>query len=137
LIGDGPEKTSLEESAKVKGLTNVFFLGFQPHAARYLSLADVYLSTSRQEGLPLALIESLALGVPVVATDVTGNNEVVIHGVNGFLYPVDKAELAASYILKIRNDLALQKMLGQNAKKIFNEKFRLETMLKEMAKLYS
>lgn len=136
IIGDGPKRHNLEKLAQEKGLKNILFLGFQPQAVKYLKHASVYLSTSLKEGLPLTLIESMAMGVPVIATDVTGNNEIVVHGENGFLYPDGRIDLAIKYIQDLRSSPSLLKMLGENAKKTYLKKFRGEIMIKKLVKLY-
>ncbi|KUK49615.1 MAG: Glycosyltransferase, partial [Parcubacteria bacterium 33_209] len=126
IIGDGPERIDLEKVAQEKGLKNIHFLGFQLQAVRYLKYASAYLSTSLKEGLPLTLVESMAMGVPVIATDVTGNNEIVVHGENGFLYPDGSLDLAIKYIQDLKSNPSLLKLLGENARKTYLDKFRKE-----------
>jgi len=136
IIGDGPERFIIEKIAHEKGLKNIRFLGFQPQAFKYFKCASAYLSTSLKEGLPLTLIESMAMGVPVIATDVTGNNEIVVHGKNGFLYPDGSIDSAIKYIQDLKSNSSLLKLLGENARKTYLEKFRKETMIEKLVKLY-
>ncbi len=75
-IGDGPDKSKLEEQAKKEGV-DINFVGFSKEPMKYLLESDLYLSTSRFEGLPYGLIEAASVGLPIIASNVKGNNEVV------------------------------------------------------------
>jgi len=136
LIGDGPEKSTLEKLASSKRIANIFFLGFQSRASRFFSISSLYLSTSRKEGLPLSLIESLSMGNPIVATDIPGNDEIVKHGYNGFLFPLNNPKAAGDYILELKNDPLKLKSLSEGAINSFNAIFCLKTMLNEYRKIY-
>jgi glycosyltransferase involved in cell wall biosynthesis len=88
LIGDGPDRPELERLATRLGvLDSVYFLGFLEHAVDVLPALDVFVLASRREGLSRALMEAMLAGVPVVATDVVGNREIVRDGINGTLVP--------------------------------------------------
>ena len=76
-IGDGPERQEIESIAKSEALP-IEFIYFTDNVFKYLRKSFIYLSTSRSEGLPYSLIEASAMGIPIVATNVRGNNEVVI-----------------------------------------------------------
>jgi glycosyltransferase involved in cell wall biosynthesis len=136
LVGDGPERVKLERSVRQAGLTNVSFVGFQENALKYFTLADLCLSTARWEGLPISLIESLAMGVPIVATDVVGNNEVVVPEENGLLYPLGDYHACAEAILRLKNDRLLLKRFGAAAGKLYEEKFQAERMINKTAAVY-
>jgi glycosyltransferase involved in cell wall biosynthesis len=98
LVGAGPLEAEITEEAARMGLTDtVVFAGYRPDAARMVAGFDVFLLTSLYEGLPIALLEALALGCPVVATRVGGIPEVVTEGREGFLAAArDTAALAAA-----------------------------------------
>ena len=73
VIGDGPERSALESLVEDLGLRKrVHFTGALPSASEYLSALDVFALTSRTEGTPMTLLEAMAAGVPIVATDVGG-----------------------------------------------------------------
>jgi glycosyltransferase involved in cell wall biosynthesis len=95
LVGDGPLRPELEQLAgevNVRDCTH--FVGFQPDAAPYLQLLDVFVLCSRSEGMPLAVLEAWAAGVVVVATAVGGLPELIDDGETGILYTGDDAVLA-------------------------------------------
>ncbi|HAG10162.1 MAG TPA: hypothetical protein DCK76_01940 [Desulfotomaculum sp.] len=136
IVGDGPERSALEREAQNRNLSNIYFLGPKLEAVKLFKYAHVYLSTSLKEGLPLTLIESAAAGVPIIATDTAGNNEVVTDGSNGFLYPLSNPETAVRYILDLKNNPAKSQTLGTNGKKIYEERFQTDQMLGELLKVY-
>jgi glycosyltransferase involved in cell wall biosynthesis len=135
-IGDGPDRLELQELAEKEGL-NVIFTGFQENVAAFLGSASIYLSTSRWEGLPISLMEASALGLPLVATDVVGNNEVVQHRVNGFLFNASLPEEAVSAIECLHADTAYYEKLSLGARKIFKEKFHIDKMAYAYMSFYS
>ncbi len=116
IVGEGPERRRLERLRDDLGLArDVEFLGLRDDVAALLRAADVYAMSSAWEGLSIALIEALAAGLPIVATDVGGNREVVEDGVCGFLTnPGDAADLAAK-ILRLAADRELRRRFSQQA----------------------
>ena len=94
----------------------------------------MYLSTSRFEGLPYALIEAASAALPIVATDVIGNNEVVINGENGFLFR-DVNE-GASKIKEVFYDESLRAQMSFNSKNVFLKSFTIEQMIAELMCVY-
>lgn len=135
-IGDGEDKDALEKRALANGLTNIIFVGFQKDIASMLSKADAYLSTSRHEGLPFALLEAFSLGLPVVASDVVGNNEVVEHHKNGFLYELGKPEQAAEYLLQLIRNKEQYQAFSAQAYHAFLTKFSATKMVREIERFY-
>lgn len=101
-VGDGDLHDDVAHFIADNGLAgNVHLLGYRDDAERIVSAFDVYLLTSLYEGLPYSLVEALRAGVPIVATDVTGNNEVVQPGVNGYLFKVGDVEDGARQVERI------------------------------------
>lgn len=133
-VGDGPDYAYLKKKAE-SDLINIDFIGFSHEPMKYLKSSDLYLSTSRFEGLPYGLIEASSVGLPIVATNVIGNNEVCINKVNGFLYTQIEDSIKA--INMLYNDSHLIKCMGENSRKIYEEKFQIENMLDGLMKRYS
>jgi glycosyltransferase involved in cell wall biosynthesis len=132
-IGDGDDKSKLEEQAKKENV-NIIFTGFSTKIPLYLSATDLYLSTSRWEGLPYALLEAQSLGIPIIATDVVGNNEVVIHNQNGFLF--NNINESCNFINKLIEENLLYRDFSYNAKQNFRDKFDIKIMIEKTEKIY-
>lgn len=116
LIGTGPEEDAIRRLVDDAGLTaRVRFLGSRPDVPDLLRGLDVFVLSSRYEGLPIALLEAMAAGVGCVATSVGGVTEVVTHGVDGLLVsPGDPAALGTA-ISKVLEDEELRTTLGTAA----------------------
>ena len=87
FVGDGPERGRLEQLAEQRGLAAVRFLGNRPDVPQLLAASDLFVLPSLWEGLPMALLEGMASGLPVIATDVAGSRQVVVPGQSGMLVP--------------------------------------------------
>ena len=108
LIGDGEEKSSTEKKISERKIDNVKLLGYQKNVDEYLHASDLFLSTSLWEGLPYSLIEAARAGMAFVASDVTGNNEVVFDKQNGYLFRLDDidSDSATRQVLHLQIDEA-------------------------------
>jgi glycosyltransferase involved in cell wall biosynthesis len=117
ILGDGPLRGELEARAKAEGLGDaVAFLGYDKNPYRYMKAADLLIHSSLAEGLPGALIQSLACGTPVVCTDCDhGPREVVRDGVDGFLVPVGAADQLAARAVRLLGDRAERARFGAAA----------------------
>lgn len=137
IIGDGEQRKEVEQLILGKKNKNIKLLGFRNNIVEYLLASDIYLSTSLWEGLPYSLIEAASCGLPIIASDVTGNNEVVIDCENGYLFNLNKPEIAVEKILELANSENQMKILRENSLKIIEDKFPLSKMIKEMKEIYS
>ena len=118
-VGHGPLASEMEEMRERLGLGDRFrFLGFRDDVYDLLAAADVFCLASRNEGLPVALMEACALGVPVVATRVGGLPEVIEDGVSGVLVDPDDPVALAEAILTVAADERLRGTLGGRAAEI-------------------
>ena len=117
IMGDGPEESSLRKLVQDLSLSrNVLFLGHKDNIKDYLQAADVSLLFSTLEGPAISVQESLACGVPVIATEVGGLIDSVIPNKTGILVPPGDAESAAMCILKCMKDEHLRSKLAQGAR---------------------
>ncbi|MCC7359646.1 MAG: glycosyltransferase family 4 protein [Anaerolineales bacterium] len=117
LVGDGPLEAALRAQAAALGVTDqVVFAGSRPDVERVLSVFDVFVSASLFEGLPTVVLESMAAGVPVVATAVSGSRELVADGRNGLLTPPAAPDELARAINRVLTDPALGAQLAQTAR---------------------
>ncbi len=130
LIGDGILKEQFVQMSQDMNLTDhILFLGYRHDVGQILPNFDVGILCSNVEVHPLALIEMMASGIPVVATEVGGIPEIVNNGKDGFLIPFADASKFADAICTILGDKALSRKLGQEAKKRVLETFALERMM--------
>ena len=115
---------------------NVFCLGNIINASRYNQVADLYLLPSNYEGLPIAIIEAMSYGLPIVASNVGGVSEIVINDVNGFSIENNTDDFVEKidYIL---NNKDIYNKYSQNSLKIFQEQLNVDNMVNEYLKLYN
>ena len=137
IVGDGPERDALRALARTLAPGDrVVFAGAIPDAARVLPLVDLYVTASRREGLPLAVLEAMACGLPVLATEAPGHVDAVEPEVTGRLVPLDDAPgLAAAAALLLR-DPALRARMGRAGRERVERRFARARMLDEIADLY-
>ncbi|KAB0684573.1 glycosyltransferase [Burkholderia territorii] len=105
--------------------------------ARALALTselDIYVQTSRWEGMPVALIEAQVAGIPAVVTDVVGNRDVVIHGVTG--YVASNADEMAAYLRLLRDDRQLREEMGAAARQRAIQRFSMNAIFRQWHALY-
>jgi glycosyltransferase involved in cell wall biosynthesis len=137
VAGDGPLRAELEELARTLGVSDgVRFLGYRSDVPSLIAALDAYVLPSLWEGLPLALLEALASGKPIVATTVGGNPEVVVDGENGRLVPPRDPEALARAVLALRNDPALRERMRENNLARFARQFSVGSMVAGHVGLY-
>lgn len=137
VIGDGPEAGRLRALARTLGVdARVRFAGLVADASRLLPAIDVYVSASRREGLPLSLLEAMALGLPVVATRVPGHVDVVAEGVTGLLAAQGDPAGLAEALGALLADAARRETMGEAGRRHVENRFRVEQMVAETATLY-
>lgn len=137
IIGDGELRKEVEQLIFEKKIENIKLLGFRYNIVEYLLASDLYLSTSLWEGLPYSLIEAASCGLPIIASDVTGNNEVVIDCENGYLFNLTKPEIAVEKILGLANSENRMKIFRENSLKMIEDKFLLDNMMNKIKDIYS
>lgn len=114
LVGDGPELgPTLALAAKLGVRDRVLVLGNQEQVVPLLSVADLFLLPSEQESFGLAALEAMACGVPVIAANVGGLSEVVVHGETGYLCPLGDVDAMAERALTLLRDPALMERFRQ------------------------
>jgi len=97
---------------------------------------DAYICTSETEGFSNVLLEAAASGLPLIATRVGGNPEIVFPGENGFLVPVARAEDVAQAALTLVDDPVLRRTMGSQSRELVEQRFSLETMVRQHEQLY-
>lgn len=138
LVGDGILKSTLRAQIERLRLTDcVIFLGERRDVFSLLKIADIFvLPSSGWEGLGIALVEAMAMGLPLVGTSLGGIPEVIGDGINGFLVsPKNSDQLADAVIRLLKNERLAHKM-GKNGQKIYHEKFTVKRMIQAIEKDY-
>jgi sugar transferase (PEP-CTERM/EpsH1 system associated) len=137
IAGDGPARPALVEQVNRLGLTDrVTFTGHCDRVKSVLDRLDVFVLPSLTEGIPLALLEAMAAGVPVIATAVGGVPEVVEDGVSGVLVPADDVTALAGAIDQIVADPSRRRDLAQNGRTRVVDRFSLSAMAAAYRELY-
>ena len=135
LVGPEHDDGALRKAIESKGLQNeVLLLGWRSDVPTLLHLADIYVASSKSEGLGLNLIEAMACNLPVVATNNRGHTESVIHGQTGFLVNVNDSEAMAAYVLQLHDDAELTKTITTQAQQDI-QKFGTEAAIKELVEM--
>lgn len=137
-VGDGQYLNEIREYVKSKGLgKNIILPGFMNNPYKILEVADLFFLTSLYEGLPYALIEAMAFKVPVLASDVTGNNELVVDAYNGFLYQLHDIEEGSNKLRQLLTSPERLQEMSENAYHHFLDNFTIQKMLQSYDELYS
>jgi len=137
IAGLGPELLALERQViDLRVAQQVMLLGEVDDVSSLYAAMDVFVLPSLWEGLPYALLEAMAVGKPVVATDVPGTRDVVQNERNGLLVPPGNPAALAAAIERLLNDEALRRRLGRAAMSSVRDRFRLDRMIAEMDALY-
>ncbi|HPB67988.1 MAG TPA: glycosyltransferase family 4 protein [Candidatus Omnitrophota bacterium] len=117
--GEGYRKDSVEEELKKtvsdKKLPDIFFAGEQEHPEVYYQIADIFIFLSRSEGVSNVLLEAMASGLCIIASDIGGNRELITHNQNGVLVPVGDSQKLCQAITRCVSDAAIRATLGQAA----------------------
>lgn len=134
ILGSGELETSLHKKVQEKNLTNIVsFKGFIKPVYPYLKVADLLLNTSESEGYPLTICEALCLGCPVVATNITGANELITASGAGILVDEDPVSIYQG-LKQIMNDTALRKEYSEKAVR-YARSFSVQESMKNIYRL--
>jgi glycosyltransferase involved in cell wall biosynthesis len=137
LVGDGEDRAAVVSLAEELGVSErVRFLGYRDDLGSLYAAFDVFLLTSANEGAPVVVIEALAAGVPVVATDAGGTSSVVDNGETGLLEPVGAVEQLQAAVERLRTDGPLRATMGELGTRRMRERFSVERMVDDTERLY-
>lgn len=137
IVGGGDE-SELAALCELLNITDkVIFLGAQKNVEKYLKNFDIAVLTSDSEGLSNSIIEYMAAGKPVVCSNVGGNNELIKHGFNGYLYPVGDIQQLSNYLIALLESADDRKAFGLNGQRQVIENFSMNNMINDTLKVYS
>jgi sugar transferase (PEP-CTERM/EpsH1 system associated) len=138
VIGEGPERGKLEElvHANPQMRERVKFLGLSHRVPEMLAAMDVYLLSSVIEGVSNSLLEAMATGLPVIATAVGGNPEVVVDGESGLLFPAGDFRQLAERLSSLYRQQDLRSRIAQRARRRVQEEFSIDSMVRGYEDVY-
>ncbi len=137
IVGSGPERAAIEAHAASLGIDAGEVLAGERHDVMdILSSADVLVVTSNYEGLSNTIMEGMLCGVPVVATDVGGNRELVVDGVTGYLCPAGDAAALAAKVGRLLHDREAARRMGSAGRQRIRERFTVQRMVAETEQIY-
>jgi glycosyltransferase involved in cell wall biosynthesis len=138
IAGDGPLRPSMERLADTLGISNkVHFLGIRTDVPDLMSGADAYVMSSAWEGLPMGLLEAGASALPIVATDVGGNHEIVRDGISGTLVPAKNPGALAEAMRRIEEQsVDSRRSLGLAGREHVEKHYSLSSVVDQWEQLY-
>jgi glycosyltransferase involved in cell wall biosynthesis len=136
LVGSGPLEPALRQRAGTGYAGQVEFLGYREDMPDILATADIGVLTSFKEGMPRAVLEAMATGLPVVGTRVSGTQEAIRDGENGFLVGTGDADALANALETLIDDPALRASMGASGRAIALTEFDEAPIAEALAKLY-
>lgn len=137
IVGAGEDEENFRKEIERKGYSPYFvFAGTTEKISEFYRSSFCYISTSRWEGLPLSVMEAMSYGLPVVATNVTGNNDLIKNRVTGIIYPLEEPAKAAEGIVELYKNKELRNGIIDSAKNNIQSKYSLSRMAQQTEKLY-
>ncbi len=136
-IGKGPLEARLKEYAEKLDLSDrIIWAGKQEDVRPYLFHSEAFVLSSKEEGMPRAMIEAMSMELPVLCTDVGGNSEVVRNGIDGIVVKYGDVDQMANALMELSSAKWLNTDIGNNNRKRVLEEFALATMVNEHIKLF-
>jgi len=139
MVGEGPKKADLEKKVLGHDLKEqVVLTGAVPREDidKYYKSADIFVLPSHSEGIPLVILEAMASGLPVIATNVGGLSEVVDDGENGFLIHPKDVENLATKLERLIDDPRVRERLASNSVKIMENEFSIQGKIEKLTRIY-
>ncbi len=137
LVGDGPSKKEAEEAVEEMEIKRwVHFLGFVSDVRPIYKALDLFVSSSDQEGMPNSILEAMAMAVPVVATKVGGNSEIIENEKEGFLSPAGSLEALIEIMIKLIEGPELRRKIGEAGRKKVEKNFSFIQRVKRLEEIY-
>ncbi|WML59309.1 glycosyltransferase family 4 protein [Neobacillus sp. PS2-9] len=137
LVGEGDQLSNYKQLVQTLELENhVDFLGYRQDINALMSISDLAVSTSRQEGLPVNVMEAMAVGLPIIVTDCRGNRDLISNDVNGIVVGDNDSLACANAIEKLYNSQELREKFADKNKELI-QTYSIENVITEMEQIYS
>lgn len=136
LVGYGRCKDEYEELIRKYGIEKeVSLLGYRKDIVELNNIADIVVSSSKREGLPRSLLEALSVGKPLLVSNIRGNNDTVVHGLNGFLYDSDDEEMFLKFFDLLYSNKELRDSFSKESKSLASQ-YDINIVLEEVVDIY-
>jgi glycosyltransferase involved in cell wall biosynthesis len=136
ILGDGLLRPQLEaQIAEMKLAQSIRLFGMSDAVTQHLAVADIFILPSRSEGLPIALLEAMSAGLPVVVTNLDGMDDLIKHGQHGLLVPVENPRALADAILQLLSDMPATRQMGLASRSLVMENYTEEKMCEQYLSL--
>jgi glycosyltransferase involved in cell wall biosynthesis len=140
LVGEGRDGDTLGQLQRLAtelGIAEqVHFPGYRAHLLPVYGSFDLFVLSSRREGLPNSILEAMAVGLPVVTTDVAGTSELVLHGHTGYVVPQGDVDRLAHAMVTLVADKQLRQRMGQAGRERIEREFSFTHRLQRIEELY-
>jgi glycosyltransferase involved in cell wall biosynthesis len=137
FVGDGPLRRALEQQIEQVGLTSsVRLVGFVDNVRKAMCLSDLMVQPSLSESLPLSILEAMAQGKAVVATDVGSIREAVVAGETGLLVPPQDPEALAEAMIAMLGDPSRRIAMGEHGAQLVQDRFSMATRVSQVQQVY-
>ena len=137
IVGDGPELNNIKEQCNKLLLNeNISFLGFRTDIDEILTNMDICVVTSDYEGISIAILEAMSIGMPVIASSVGGNPETVADGKSGILFPKDDESALVEALIKLSKSATLRELMGESGYQRFIKHFHQDNVFKQYSLIY-
>jgi glycosyltransferase involved in cell wall biosynthesis len=137
IVGEGSERVRLQELVTSLGLDkHVTLAGFRTDVPELLQRMDVYVQPSLHESFGIVLLEAMAAGLPVVASEVEGIPEIVADGETGYLVPVGDSEALANAVRSLLRDTELRRKMGETGRRRVAKEFDIKKTVRSYEQLY-
>lgn len=138
IVGDGPRRKQLEQDARDRRLDDrVHFVGFQSDTSTWYPAMDAFVLPSLTEGTPMALLEAMAYGLPVIATFVGGVPAIVTNGENGLLVPPADSDSLVTAMAEVLSDCTLRKVFSLGALRTVRDEYDVEAWTRKVRDVYT
>ncbi|MFJ8352983.1 glycosyltransferase family 4 protein [Bacillus paramycoides] len=138
LAGEGPLMEECKKLATQLGVSNmIHFLGYRSDVASLLQMCDIAVASSYREGLPVNIMEAMACGLPVVATDNRGHRELIINNKNGWIIDCADIKAMAERVKVISENPQLLAQMGQYGRTSIENQYSVNKVLKEKKEIYT
>ncbi len=138
IVGDGPEKPALAQYLRGLGMAeHIHLVGHQADVSQWLAAMDIYINTSRSEGMSQAILEAMAAGLPMVVTDV-GDNAILVGGSDscGSIVPADDPSELAKHLIELVADAGKRHTFSENSRARHASSYTLDSMLVAYDRFY-